>query len=78
MHYHTLVAAVLVSGHQVVPAPDAQNLARWREYLSPSKEELAWQQVPWRASFWSGVVAAQELDKPVLLWAMNGHPLACT
>ena len=24
------------------------------------------------------LIAAQKEDKPILLWAMNGHPLACT
>jgi hypothetical protein len=27
---------------------------------------------------WDGVIAAQKQDMPILLWAMNGHPLACT
>jgi hypothetical protein len=24
------------------------------------------------------VIEAQQRDKPILLWTMNGHPLACT
>jgi len=44
----------------------------------PNARDLAWRKIPWRANFWDAVIAAQEQEKPVLLWAMNGHPLACT
>lgn len=44
----------------------------------PAREELAWREIPWRPAFWDAVVEAHAADKPILLWAMNGHPLACT
>ena len=50
----------------------------WRDYVLPKPQGLGYQSIPWRASFWDAVVEAQEKDKPILLWAMNGHPLACT
>ncbi|KAF0246804.1 MAG: hypothetical protein FD180_334 [Planctomycetota bacterium] len=49
-----------------------------RDHVLPSADELRWTAVDWRASFWDAVVEAQKADKPILLWAMNGHPLACT
>ena len=52
--------------------------AKWRDYLLPRPDELAWQAIPWRPSFWEAVVEAQAKDRPVLLWAMNGHPLCNT
>jgi hypothetical protein len=52
--------------------------ARTRELVMPSASELAWQAIPWRAEFGAAVVEAQRAHKPVLLWAMNGHPLGCT
>lgn len=51
---------------------------KWREYVRPSEAETRWERVPWRAEFWGAVVEATEQKKPILLWAMNGHPLACT
>jgi hypothetical protein len=54
------------------------NYAKWRDYLLPSQKDLAYKAIPWRASFWDAVVEAQAKDKPILLWAMNGHPLGCT
>ena len=52
--------------------------AHWRDYLLPSPADLAYKAIPWRASFWDAVVEAQAKDRPILLWAMNGHPLGCT
>jgi len=48
------------------------------EYVVPTAEELAWQQLPWQASLREGLELGQAQDRPVLLWAMNGHPLAST
>jgi hypothetical protein len=61
----------------------AQELAddtytRIRDHILPSEAELRWTEVPWRATFWDAVGEAQGKEMPVLLWAMNGHPLACT
>ncbi len=48
------------------------------ELVLPGKAEQTWQKIPWRATYWEGVVEAWEEDKPVLLWAMNGHPMGLT
>ena len=40
--------------------------------------ELSYETVHWLPTFWDAVMTAQQEDKPILLWAMNGHPLACT
>jgi hypothetical protein len=48
------------------------------KYIVPKEHESKWRQIPWRPVFWDAVVEAQQKDKPILLWGMNGHPLACT
>ena len=50
----------------------------WRDRIRPKAAELCFETVHWLPTFWDGVMAAQKADKPILLWAMNGHPLACT
>jgi hypothetical protein len=50
---------------QDAPKIGADNFDQWREHLKPSAQELGFEE-------------AQYADKPILLWAMNGHPLACT
>ncbi|MBZ0138036.1 MAG: hypothetical protein K8I27_16895 [Planctomycetes bacterium] len=51
---------------------------RIRAHVLPNEDEEAWQKVNWRATFWDGVIDAQKEDKPIMLFAMNGHPFACT
>ena len=47
----------------------------WRDHVLPRDWELKYQKIGWRTSFWDAVVEANEKDKPILMWAMNGHPL---
>ena len=52
---------------------------KWRDFLRPrDSEERAWREIAWEPSLWSGVVRARKEGRPILLWAMNGHPLGCT
>lgn len=62
----------------VVPALDEASLDAWTAHLSPTADELAWEAVDWLPSYAEGVAAAQAQRRPLLLWAMNGHPLGCT
>ena len=55
-----------------------QTFAALRDHILPRPEELRWQEIPWRTTFWEAVQEAQAAEKPILLWAMNGHPLALT
>jgi len=54
------------------------NYAKWRDHVLPLNWELSYRKIPWRTSFWDAVIEAQARDKPILLWAMNGHPLCNT
>ncbi|HYV35313.1 MAG TPA: hypothetical protein VE988_06390 [Gemmataceae bacterium] len=75
----TLVLGVLATAAQ--PAASELNektFTQWRDRIRPKTEELCFETVPWLPTFWEGVIEAQKQDKPILLWAMNGHPLACT
>ena len=55
-----------------------KTFTQWRDRIRPKSDELCFETVPWLPTLWEGVMAAQKQDKPILLWAMNGHPLACT
>ena len=50
----------------------------WQEYIKPTNDELAWAEIPWRSTFYDGLVESDREQKPLLLWVMNGHPLGCT
>ena len=77
------IALVLLGAWVLPPRAAAQELtdatyATWRDDLLPKPADLRYRQIPWRTSFWEAVVEAQEREKPVLLWTMNGHPLCNT
>jgi hypothetical protein len=52
-----------------------ETFAEWRDRIAPSEQELRWRGAGWRPSLWDGVLDGHKSKKPVLLWAMNGHPL---
>jgi hypothetical protein len=73
-----LAAALLLALTPQFPTLDDANFASLRDAIKPSAAELKFEQCDWKPTFWEGVTEAQQKGKPILLWAMNGHPLACT
>jgi hypothetical protein len=72
----TLSLLVSLSAPAQDPAP--LDFATCRAHVLPDADELAWRAIPWLAELRAGIAAGAEQRKPVLLWAMNGHPLGCT
>ena len=58
--------------------PKPVDVKKTLAHVLPDKRDLLWTKVPWRATLWDAVIDAHEEKKPILLWAMNGHALACT
>lgn len=48
------------------------------DHVLPDPVETDYESIRWRARFHEAVTEATERRMPVLLWAMNGHPLGCT
>jgi hypothetical protein len=74
---HTIILASIATLGQV-PVLDEQSLGHWRDYVRPSAKEESYLEIPWRESFYIAINEARETARPILLWAMNGHPLGCT
>lgn len=70
-----LAALTAVAGAQELTP---KTYRKWRQQILPRKSELAWRRVGWHHQLRDALVAAKQKDRPVLLWAMNGHPLGCT
>jgi hypothetical protein len=51
---------------------------RIRDLVVPRPSECRWERIPWRTTLWDAVREADEKNRPILLWVMNGHPLGCT
>ena len=60
------------------PTINGENFSEWMRYLLPSEGELGFASVGFHTALWEAIVQANSEDKPILLWAMNGHPMACT
>ena len=45
--------------------------------IFPDTNEEKWRQTPWVPSIATGRQMAQERQRPLFLWAMNGDPLGC-
>ena len=71
-----LFVAVAVLG--AAPELNDQSFEHWRDFIRPGADEQCFLKVPWRESFFTAVNEAEQTDRPILLWAMNGHPLGCT
>ena len=50
----------------------------YADYVRPTETESAWRDIPWHPTFAEGMRTAGVQGKPLLFWAMNGHPLGCT
>ena len=70
----TLLTPLAFAADEPKPVPVKRVLA----HVLPDKADLVWTRIPWRATLWDAVIDAHEQKKPILLWAMNGHALACT
>ena len=53
---------------------DESTFAAVRAYATPSKRDLAFQEIDWKTSVFEGLVEAQRQDKPLLLWMYFGDP----
>jgi hypothetical protein len=71
-----LFAAITALGQ--APALDNLSFARWSDYIRPRGKEESYLEIPWHESFYLAINEAKETDRPILLWAMDGHPLGCT
>ena len=55
-----------------------ENYDKIRKALASPKDESGWREIPWRPSLGEAIVEARKEKKPILLWAMNGHPCGMT
>ena len=54
--------------------PTASNYRDWINYIRPADGEDKWRDISWRNKLMPAVEEAKQLDRPILLWAMNGNP----
>ena len=57
-----------------VPEITESNFDEWMQFVEPGSDELGWRKMRWHRSLSEAAREARELNRPILLWAMNGHP----
>ena len=60
------------------PALDEKSLKSWVDFIRATPEELKWEKLGWRPELGAAAQEAKALQRPILLWAMNGHPCGLT
>jgi hypothetical protein len=45
---------------------------------SQTAADAPWRTIPWQVSLWEARQQAARQQKPIFIWAMDGHPLGCT
>lgn len=75
--YLTLVIALPLTFAGTILALD---LAEYRELHGKlqANEAEPWRTIPWQIDLLAAQNAAAESNKPLFIWAMDGHPLGCT
>jgi hypothetical protein len=73
-----LAAAVLATTPASAQELTQKTFDTWYKYIIPKESELTWRKIGWRPTLGEAWIEAQKQDKPILFWAMNGHPLGCT
>jgi hypothetical protein len=68
---------------EVQPPPDVPvlteaNLRKWIDFIRPSDDDKMWERLVGGTELGAAVAEAKSLQRPLLLWTMNGHPLGCT
>ena len=80
MKKHLLTSAILVllSAASVMAAEFTEaEFQKLHAELQPDNTAL-WRTVPWKTSVLDAQQAAADEQKPIFIWAMDGHPLGCT
>ncbi|MEX0819422.1 MAG: hypothetical protein WD070_07505 [Pirellulaceae bacterium] len=75
-----IICAALVA--MAVPTSWAGELTeaefhRLHEQLQPAPDE-PWRTIPWKIALLDAQRTAVKEQKPIFIWAMDGHPLGCT
>ncbi len=72
-----VTAAVAATSTAQAPTLDDARFAALQRQLTPDPRET-WRTIPWRISLLDAQAEAAAEQKPLFVWAMDGHPLGCT
>jgi len=73
-----LAAATNAVAQDGPPVLDEKSYKSWIDFIRATPDELKWEKLGWRPELGAAAQEAKALQRPILLWAMNGHPCGLT
>ena len=73
-----LTVVFAMAGLPAFAVESDQNLDAKISAVLPTRDEDRWLTIPWRTNAMQARVEAQNLNRPMFLWIMNGNPMGCT
>ena len=71
------VVAIVVQSANATDELNEVKFQQLHQSLQTSADE-PWRQIPWEISLLNAQNSAAKSQKPIFIWAMDGHPLGCT
>lgn len=71
------VVAIVVQSANATDELTEVKFQQLHQSLQTSADE-PWRQIPWEISLLNAQNSAAKSQKPIFIWAMDGHPLGCT
>lgn len=62
---------------QSPPPIGPADFERLRGLIAATPDEERWTAIPWETDLWAARRRAEQVNKPIFMWAMNGNPLGC-
>ena len=72
-----IVVAVMAQRGNATDELTEATFQELHQSLQTSADE-PWRQIPWEISLLTAQNTAAKTQKPIFIWAMDGHPLGCT
>ena len=73
----TVCALLITSSFAIADELDESTFKTLHAELQP-QADAPWRTIPWKISLLDAQAAAAAQQKPIFIWAMDGHPLGCT
>lgn len=72
-----VILVATLSRAQAIEPITPEEFQQLQRVIKPAPTEDKWAQIPWLTDLWEARRRAAAEGKPLLVWEMDGHPLAC-
>jgi hypothetical protein len=72
-----VVLVATLSAAQAIEPITPEQFKQLQTVIKPTPTADKWDRIPWMIDLWEARRRAAAEGKPILVWEMDGHPLAC-